>query len=133
MQTTDTPVGFIDKPFTVAYNTTLTKGQGLQNQSIALDSDADFILRSLYIALVTQFSAFSFNFAGPQDYYYQATQVPSYGFSQNSGQPFPILNEVHYPAGGQIKLNITDITTAFAGPFTYNIFFVGVKRFRIQQ
>jgi hypothetical protein len=139
LQTTATPQGFLDKPFVVSYMTTLAQFEALTDQAVALDNDADFILRSIYLALnvglnFSSLTAFTFNFAGPEDYYYQTSQIPSFVFSQNSGQPFPILPEVHYPAGGQIKLNITDITYRVTGtPTTYGIFFVGVKRFRIQQ
>jgi hypothetical protein len=132
MQTTDTPQGYVDKPFVVTYQVQLNLAQQLQNQVIALDNDADFCLRNMYCVLFTPFTSFTFNFAGPQDYYYQTNQIPSFGLSQNSGQPFPVLPEVWYPAGGQIKINITNTNTGFGGPNTYALFFVGVKRFKVQ-
>jgi len=134
MQGTATPTGFVDKPFIVIYKVTMALAQALNNQIVLLDNDADFVLRGIYILTVTPFTSFTFNYAGPADWFYQTNQVQSFIFSQNSGQPFPVLPEVPYPAGGQIKLNITNTNTATGvGNNQYVIFFTGVKRFRVQQ
>ena len=132
MQHTDTPMGYVDKPFTLVYNFTLNLAQTLANQIIQLDNDADFYLRSVYSQVNTQYTSFTYQFNGPAAYFFQQTPIPSFILSNNSGQSFPILPEVWYPAGGQIKITVTNTNTAFAGPNTYALYFVGVKRFKVQ-
>ena len=131
--TTQTPPGFVDKPFTLQYSFTLNLAQQLQNQIIALDTDADFYLRGMYCYTATPYTSFTFTFDGPAGYFFQTGQIPSFVVSRHSGSPFPVLPEVWYPAGGQIKISVTNTNTAFAGPNSYTLFFVGVKRFRVSQ
>jgi len=131
METTQTPQGYVDKPFTYTYPFTLALNASLSNQVVLLDNDADFYLRSVYTLIGTQYTSFSYQFAGQADYFYQTGLIPSFVLSQNSGQSFPILPEVLYPAGGQIKINVTNTNTAFAGPNSYTLYFVGVKRFKV--
>ena len=96
-----------------------------------LDSDADFILRGIYIVPLLQFTTFQWNYSGPSGYFYSQNLLPCQSFSYNASQPTPVLPEVLYPAGSVIRINIqnTSNVTTYPPPLLFYIVFCGVKRF----
>lgn len=119
------PDGTIDKPFVYPYDVTLTSNQTLLNQSVPIMTDADFYLRGIYIS--TAMSTFSFRWSDSNSYFFSAGLIASAGFSTFAGQPFPVVPEIFFPAGGKIGIDIQDTS---GSSNAVEICFAGVKRFK---
>ncbi len=119
------PEGTIDKVFTYPFDVVLTANQTLLNQIIPIMTDADFYARGLYISTAT--GSFSFRWSDSNSYFFSSGLISSSGFSTFAGQPFPIVPEIYYPAGGKLGIDIQD--TSGAGN-TIELCFIGVKRFK---
>jgi len=97
---------------------------------LTLDSDADFVLRSIYLVTDTPIAFFSFNYSGPSGYFYSQSLLPSMVWSFNASEPTPVLPEILYPAGSVIRINIQNTyNTGIVSTVSHSIYFVGVKRF----
>jgi len=118
------PRGFLDKPFSYVFDTTLTALQALLSQSVPIQTDSEFWLRGVYVSLAT--GSFTFRFSDANNYYFSDTQIANANYSTFAGQPTVILPEVWYPAGSKLSIDITD--TSNAGN-TVEIVFLGVKRY----
>lgn len=95
---------------------------------LTLDSDADFVLRGIYVISQFPFSFFHWNYSGPSGYFYAQDLVSSCAYSNNASQPTPVLPEVLYPAGSVIRINWNNDMNV-GGTRVYTVVFVGVKRF----
>jgi hypothetical protein len=124
-----TPAGYVDKPFTYPFQIAMTQGQAFTNQTLGLDSDGDFYLRGMWASFPAD-GLFTFNWAGPGNYFYWTSQISNLVLSTNAGKPEPVQPTVWYPAGGRILINITDASLT-PGTRTYYVNFHGVKRFRL--
>ena len=116
---------YVDRPFIYPYDITLTANQSLTNQTVSLMTDSDFYLRGIWISTST--GTFSFRWSDSSSYYFAPSLIASANMSTFAGQPFPVIPEVWYPAGGKIGVDIQDTSGATN---VVEVIFSGVKRFR---
>ena len=121
------PMGFLDTQFSYTYDVTLTADQTLFNEVVSIFSEADFAWRAL---IFTATDLFAVRFQDGQGYYISAGMVFSTNLPNSAGDPFPWFPEILYPAGGQIQLDIQDLSGA---ENVIQILFVGANRYRIAQ
>ena len=122
----DTQAAYLDRPFSYVYDVTLTALQTLLNQSVPIMTDSDFILRGIYVSFAT--GLFEMRFSDASSYYFSNGLINVQNFSFFAGQPWPVVPEVWYPAGGKIGIDIADTS---GNSNTVEIVFVGVKRFPV--
>ena len=123
------PAGYVDMDFSYVYAVTLTGGQFLRDQSLAVMTDADFLWRALMVTSNT--GNFSIRFSDSQGTYLSNGMLLNQNFFLgNLAQVFPILPQVVIPAGGRIGIDIQDLSGAGN---TIQLTFRGVKRYRLPQ
>jgi hypothetical protein len=121
------PMGFLDIPFSYVYDVTLEANQALFNEVTSIFTEADFCWRGL---IFSQTGLFQVRFQDGQGYYLSAGMVFSSNLPNTAGDPFPWFPEILYPAGGQMQLDIQDLSGA---ENVVQILFVGANRYRIKQ
>ncbi len=119
------PYNCLDQSFNYVYPINLTALQQLNNQSVSILTEPDFLWRGL---LFTSTGSFSVRFQDGQQYYLSNDLIFSTNLLGTAGDPFPIFPEVFYPAGGKIVLDIVD--TSDAGN-TGQIIFIGAHRYKV--
>jgi len=119
-----------DRPYTYIYNPPngeLTGNQVLQDE-VSIETDSDFNLEAWYISDFT--GTFTVQLTDSTGYQLQSGEIQSAGLSQSGADP-TVFSPAHpFPAGGKIRINITD-TSGTTNPL--QIAFVGTKRFRVPQ
>jgi hypothetical protein len=121
-----TPTEYVDKPFVYPFDATLLALQTLTNQTVPIQTDADWYLRGIVIASAT--GSFTFRYSDSNNYFTSSGQIQSQNMSTFMGDPFVVLPEIWYPAGGKITVDITD--TSNAGN-AVELAFIGYKRFKV--
>lgn len=121
------PFNCLDQSFNYVYPINLTALQQLNNQSVSILTEPDFLWRGL---LFTSTGSFSVRFQDGQQYYLSNDLIFSANLLGTAGDPFPIFPEVFYPAGGKIVLDIAD--TSNAGN-TGQIIFIGAHRYKVSS
>jgi hypothetical protein len=119
------PDGYLDLSFEYVYNVTLTANQSLNGQLVSIFTQADFAWRALTF---TSTGNFEVQFQDGQGYFLSSGLVYSTNMPNTPGDPWPRFPEVVYPAGGNIYLNITDLS---GSGNTIQILFKGVNRYRL--
>lgn len=119
------PYNCLDQSFNYVYPINLTALQQLNNQSVSILTEPDFLWRGL---LFVSTGSFSVRFQDGQQYYLSNDLIFSTNLLGTAGDPFPIFPEVFYPAGGKIVLDIVD--TSSAGN-TGQIIFIGAHRYKV--
>ena len=117
--------GFYDRDCGYVYNVTLSAGQALQQQPVTIDTDSDFVLR----CVAAQYTGpFAFRLIDASGSYLSDNYIGSFVFNGNSGlsAPWTVWPDMFFPAGSQIKIDITDQSGA-NNPI--QIVFRGVKRY----
>ena len=124
-------LGYEDRPFEYVYsppNGQLTSGQVIGQDSVAIQTDADFILYGWYISLYT--GAFQIQLTDSTGYQLSSGFINSGAISQSSSDPTVFSPGHPFPASGKILIAITDLSNA-TNPL--QIIFKGVKRFRVNK
>lgn len=119
------PPEYTDKPFDYVFDVVLSANEALTNQSVPIMTDSDFIWDSVYINTAT--GAFQVRFSDSCGYYLSNGLINSNNLSTFAGQPYPIIPDWWFPAGGRIGVDITDLSGATN---TIQLVFRGKKRFR---
>ena len=119
------PYNCLDQSFNYVYPINLTALQQLNNQSVSILTEPDFLWRGL---LFVSTGSFSVRFQDGQQYYLSNDLIFSTNLLGTAGDPFPIFPEVFYPAGGKIVLDIVD--TSNSGN-TGQIIFIGAHRYKV--
>ena len=117
----------VDIPYDYIYDVVLTGNQALRDQIVAIQNDADFVLRSIKLASYT--GAFQIRLSDSQGTYLSNGYL-NYGVFLSGGVAveFPMFPELTFPAGGRIGIDITDTSGATN---TIEIAFRGAKRYRV--
>jgi len=122
-------VGYEDRPYDYIYNPLngqLTALQNIVGDTVAIQTDADFLLYAVYISLYT--APFQVQFVDSYGYQLSNGFMNSGAFSQSSSNP-TVFSPAHpFPAGGKILINIQDLSGATNN---LQLVFKGVKRFRV--
>jgi hypothetical protein len=124
-------VGFEPKPYDYIYNPPngqLTAGQNLTNQTVAIQTDADFMLFAWYISQFT--GAFQILLTDDTGYQMFSGYLNSGAISQSSSAPTVFSPSHPFRAGGKIVIAITDLS-GLTNPL--QIVFKGEKLFRVQR
>jgi hypothetical protein len=121
------PAGYQDQSYDYVYDVTLAANQRLQDE-VAVANDADFVLRAIVVNVNT--GNFSIQISDAQWYQLSNAPVLNGNIQGDPSSPYPVFNELVFPAGGRIAILITDISAA---PNTIQILFRGVKRYRVAQ
>jgi hypothetical protein len=121
------PYNCLDQSFNYVYPINLTALQQLNNQSVSILTEPDFLWRGL---LFTATGSFSVRFQDGQQYYLSNDLIFSVNLLGTAGDPFPIFPEVFYPAGGKIVLDIVDTSNDVN---TGQIIFIGAHRYKVSQ
>jgi len=124
-------VGFEPKPYTYIYsppNGALTANQLLQNQTVAIQTDADFMLFAWYLSQYT--GAFQIQLQDDVGYQLQSGFLNSGAISQTSADPTVFSPSHPFRAGGKIVIQINDLSGASN---SLQIAFVGEKMFRVKR
>ena len=121
------PFNCLDQSGFYVYPINLTANQQLNNQSVSILTEPDFLWRGL---LFTSTGPFSVRFQDGQQYYLSNDLIMSANLPNTAGDPFPFFPEVFYPAGGKIVLDILD--TSGSGN-TGQILFIGANRYRVSS
>jgi len=119
------PYNCLDQSFNYVYPINLTALQQLNNQSVSILTEPDFLLRGL---MFTSTGSFSIRLQDGQQYYLSNDLIFSANLLSTAGDPFPIFPEVFYPAGGKIVLDIADTSNAVN---TGQITFIGAHRYKV--
>jgi hypothetical protein len=118
---------FVDRAYGYPYTFSLEASETLTNQVVSVLTEADFLLRG--IVFVSD-DSFSFRYQDGLQYYVSPDFVADTAMPNSAAEPFPVVNEVFYPAGGRITIDIrNDITDTNTG----QILFLGVSRYRIRK
>jgi hypothetical protein len=128
------PEGFIDFPFAYVFDgTNIQDGLSqLQNNSLQIDSDSDFILRHIAgVPTCVNATTGRFNYRNASGSY--AAGNPSSGIAYPNN--WPVVPEKLYPANHQISFDLYNTSRAFNACggtpiYTAQIAFMGVKRVR---
>ena len=121
------PYNCLDQSFNYVYPINLTAQQQLNNQSLSILTEPDFLWRGL---LFVSTGSFSVRFQDGQQYYLSNDLIMSTNLLGTAGDPFPIFPEVFYPAGGKIILDIADTSNS---PNTGQIIFIGANRYKVSS
>jgi len=124
-------VGFEPKPYDYIYNPAngqLTANQVLSNQTVAIQTDADFMLFAWYISQYT--GAFQILLTDDTGYQMFSGFLNSGAISQSSSAPTVFSPSHPFRAGGKIVIAITDLSGA-TNPL--QIVFKGEKMFRVNR
>lgn len=123
-------IGYEPRPYTYIYNPPngqLTALQNIPQDSVAIQTDADFLLFGWYISLYT--GPFSILLTDSDGYQLFQGVLNSGAISQSSADP-TVFSPAHpFPAGGKILINITDLSNS-TNPL--QLAFIGVKMFRVK-
>jgi hypothetical protein len=127
--------GYEPRPYVYIYNPPALFGGGggntveVKNDSVAIQTDSDFLLLGWYIALFT--GAFSIQLADSSGYLMMSGNMNSGAISQNSAKPTVFVPSHPFPAGG--KIQIVDLLDLSGALNPTQIAFVGIKLFRAQR
>jgi hypothetical protein len=128
--------GYEPRPYKYIYNPNALFGGGgggniaeIQNDSVAIQTDSDFLLLGWYISLFT--GAFQIQLADSSGYLLQSGSLNSGGISQLSSKPTVFVPSHPFPAGG--KIQIVDLLDLSGALNPTQIAFVGIKLFRAQR
>ena len=124
-------VGFEPKPYDYIYNPAngqLTANQVLSNQTVAIQTDADFMLFAWYISQYT--GAFQILLTDDTGYQMFSGFLNSGAIYQSSSAPTVFSPSHPFRAGGKIVIAITDLSGA-TNPL--QIVFKGEKMFRVNR
>lgn len=126
-----TEVGFEPKPYDYVYsppNGQLTANQLKNNDSLAIQTDADFLLFGWYLSLFT--GTFQILLTDDTGYQLMSGFMNSGALSQSSADP-TVFSPAHpFHAGGKILISIQDLSGA-TNPL--QIIFKGEKMFRVAR
>lgn len=120
------PGSTLDMSFAYPFSFSLTANQLLQGSVVSILTDADFLWRGL---LFVSDGNFSVRFQDGQQYYLSPQMIYSTNLPNTAGDPFPIVPEVFYPAGGRITIDIQDLS---GSTNTGQLLFIGANRFRLR-
>ena len=119
----------VDLSFDYVYVVTLTALQALRDQIVAIQNDADFVLRAMILTSYT--GAFQIRLSDSQGTYFSNSYLNYANFLSGSARvPFPIFPEVLFPKGGKIGIDITDLSNASN---EVEVLFRGVKRYAVPR
>lgn len=117
------------KPYAYIYNPPngqLTADQQIANDTVAIQTDADFYMFAWYISLFT--GDFQIQLTDSTGYQLQSGFLNSAAISQQSSDP-TIFDPAHFfPAGSKILINIEDLSDA-TNPL--QIVFPGIKVYKM--
>lgn len=123
----DPPPGFVDVDFSYVYTVSLQANQFLRDQSLNVQTDADFLWRALMVTSNT--GAFNVRFSDSQGYYLSNSQLNFLNFFLGAQAiPWPVFPQLVIPAGGRVGIDIQDLSAA---PNTVELTFRGAKRYRM--
>jgi len=123
-------IGFEPRPYTYLYspaNGQLTALQVVNQDSVAIQTDADFLLFGFYLSQFT--GAFQILLTDATGYQLFSGFMNSGAISQSSADPTVFSPSHPFPAGGKILISIQDLSNA-TNPL--QIAFVGEKMFRVK-
>jgi len=126
-----TEVGFEPKPYDYVYNPPagqLTALQVRNNDTVAIQTDADFLLFGWYLSLFT--GAFQILLTDDTGYQLFSGFINSGAISQSSSDPTVFSPSHPFRAGGKIVIAIQDLSNA-TNPL--QIIFKGQKMFRVHR
>ena len=113
-----------DQSYDIPTNITLTGDQSLSTQQ-TIQRDADYVWRGIIInSYTSQLFQVRFNINGW--YFMSQGYVLAANLQSDPSAPYPLFPEMTIPAGGQIGIDITDLS---GSTNTIQIVFRGVKRF----
>jgi hypothetical protein len=122
----------MDLAFDYSYLVELTasgNGSALRDQVVAIQNDADFVLRAMI--LTSYDGAFQIRLSDSQGTYFSNGYLNYANFlSANARVPFPIFPEVLFPKGGKIGIDITNLS---GDVNEVEILFRGCKRFNVPR
>jgi len=116
-----------DKDFTRVYTVTLAGNQVLNNVSVGLDRDADFI----WIGCLVNFTGlpFSVQFMDSSNNLLSSGQMGGFALQAANtgvGQPWTLIAPILFPAGAAIGMNLTELS---GSTNALQFCFRGLKRF----
>lgn len=120
------PEGYIDVDFKIPFDIVVPASTELPNLARDVPTDADFIWRATVANKQT--GAYSVRFADSQGYFFADALMHYLNLSASATAPSVNGKEVVIPAGGQIGIDILDLSGA---QNTIEIVFLGVKRYRL--
>jgi len=125
-------VGYEDRPYEYVYapstNGALAMNAFLNPDSLAINTDADFIAAGWYLGLYT--GVFQVQLIDSTGYQLQSGMINSGAISQAQSNP-TVLSPAHrFPAGGKIQIVIQDLSGS-SNPL--QIVFKGWKRFILNK
>ncbi len=123
------PDNYVDVDFTYVYVVSLTASEALQNQQVAIQTDADFEWRAWLTASAD--SQFSVRFTDAQGYQLSNSLMINNSASNGiTSSPSPVFPGLIFPAGSRIGIDITNLV---ADDNEVELHFRGVKRFRLSN
>lgn len=120
-----------DRPYEYVYNPPngeLTANQVIAQDSVSIQTDADFICFGWYLSAYT--GLFQIQLTDSNGYQLQSGFVVSTAIAQTSANPTVFSPSHFFPAGGKIQIAIADLS---GQDNPLQIVFKGVKRYRINQ
>lgn len=132
--------GFLDEQFHYSFDgtnvpvlaTPIAAGQGVENITLQLQNDAEFILRAVKVQLSTSPSNLYGTIRDPYGNFLSASPLPFAGYLTPSGSPLMgslFVNfeaEVRAPIGGFFQLFLFNFTTGPVTPPAFTLY--GVNR-----
>jgi len=120
------PAGYIDVDFKIPFDVVLTANQFAQGLARDVPTDADFIWRATIANVQT--GEYSVQFKDTQGYEFSNGLIHRINISASAIAPSVNGHEIVIPAGGQIGMNMLDLS-GFTN--TIQILFLGVKRYKL--
>lgn len=119
------PPGYVDADFTYVFDVAMVLGQTLENQTIAIETDSDFLWRAFF-----QWSQASFGIRlyDANGYAMSNGYINNANLLNTGAAPYPIIPESFFPAGGRITFDLENLGL---GANQIQLAFRGVKRYRV--
>lgn len=124
-------VGYEERPYDYVYappGGSLTALQQINPDTLAIQTDADFMLLAWYISLAT--GQFQIQLTDATGYQLQSGSINSLAISTSAADP-TVFSPMHpFPAGSKILINIQDLSNATN---SIQLIFKGKKLYRVDR
>lgn len=117
---------YYEEPAAIVLDVTLTANQARNGVGVFVDGDGDFRLEAISGSST---GAYSLRLKTPREKTFPDSQARNSNLVGTAAFPFPLPGPMVYPAGAQIRFDLTDLSGASN---TIQIVLIGYKLFKVR-